>query len=59
MATAYMIYDVYRCSNETKVEGDPECAEDHAIRKWLQHKKLFMRVLNTKINFESFDDPIR
>jgi hypothetical protein len=28
------------CSNETKIEGDPECSSEEDIRKYLLGKKL-------------------
>ena len=35
MDTAYMIYNVYRCGEDTKVPGDLKCAEEAEVRKWL------------------------
>ena len=35
---------------------DPKCAEDTAIKKWRETKKIQIRVLNTKVDFNAFDD---
>jgi len=37
---AYVIYEVLTCSNETKEEGDPECASEDEIEEWLATKLI-------------------
>ena len=51
---AFIYYEVLRCSEETRKVTDPECATEDAINEWTQHKSIGMRVINNKINFESF-----
>ena len=52
---AYIIYDVKRCSEATRVEGDPECAQSGEIDSWTHSKELSFRVLNKNVDFRSFN----
>ena len=53
---SYIIWNVVRCSEETRQEGDPECATTPEIDKWVGTKRIFMRVLNEKVDFKSWDE---
>ena len=35
---AYIFYDVVRCTNATRTDEDPECADEAAIDKWTKYK---------------------
>mmetsp|Transcript_41931 Transcript_41931/g.64189 ORF Transcript_41931/g.64189 Transcript_41931/m.64189 type:complete len:115 (-) Transcript_41931:730-1074(-) len=52
----YFIFEVMRCSEETKVPGDPDCATPDAIDAWLDQKFLTFKVINKKIDFNSFEE---
>lgn len=57
---AYLNYEIFKCSEETKIAGDPECESEANVREWLLHKKIQFNVLNDQIEFKSFDEkPIR
>lgn len=51
METTYVIYQMLRCSEETRIEGDLECHDDTIIEPWLADKSIHLRVLNEKIDF--------
>jgi len=38
---------------------DPECAPPDEINEWLKGKKLMMKMLNYKIDFEDFENTTR
>lgn len=48
---AYITYDVVRCTHGTREPKDPVCAKEEEIDAWLLHKKIFLRLINDKINF--------
>lgn len=43
-----------RCSEDTRQEGDPECATTPEIDEWVGAKRIFVRVLNEKVDFKSW-----
>ena len=51
---AYIIFELRRCDNDTREEGDPVCATPEDTDEWLSTKYAFLRILNTKIDFSSF-----
>lgn len=53
---AYIIFEAWRCSEDTKEPGDPDCASDEDIVKWIDTKMLAMKVINKKIDFLDFGD---
>ena len=55
MEHAYIIYEIKRCEPETMYPGDPDCASPEDIDKWLANKFATFKVINTKIDFNSFE----
>jgi len=53
---AYVIFEIHKCSNETRKEGDPECAEMSEINEWLTTKSLQFRMINNKIDFNNLNE---
>ena len=39
------------CSEETKIYGDPECATDKEIEKYLEGKYLYYNSFGYKVDF--------
>jgi len=52
---AYIIYEIKRCEEDTKEAGDPDCADPDDIDAWLANKFATFKVINTKIDFNSFE----
>ena len=44
------------CIGDECERVDPKCAEDAAIKEWRETKKVQIRVLNTKVDWSTFDD---
>lgn len=59
---SYLVYEFVKCTNEDKVDGDPDCAELETqngvvgINDWLENKKMRMRVLNENVDFNGLWD---
>jgi len=53
---AYFVYDIRKCTDEVREASDPECAEPEAIDAWLSTKFATFKVINTKIDFNSFEN---
>lgn len=45
-----------RCTEETRIQGDPECASEEDIDAWFGVKVATIKIINTKIDFNSFED---
>ena len=55
-SSAYFIYEVNRCSEDTMGQGYPKCASEQEIDDWMLHKYVFMRFLNQNVDFTSRDE---
>lgn len=49
--SAYIIYEIHKCSNETKLPGYPDCKSDDEIEAWLENKYVMFKFINQKIDF--------
>ena len=47
---------MHKCSDATRGENDPECADMNEINEWLKTKALQIRVVDNKIDFDSYED---
>ncbi len=56
MDHSIMRFEVEKCSEASRIEGDPECSSDEEIEDWLHNKKLKMKFIDQKIMFSNFDD---
>lgn len=45
--------EFFKCSNDTKLEGYPDCAAQPDIEAYLEEKKIGFKILNQKIDFNS------
>ena len=54
MDHAFLVYEIFSCSSETKIEGDPDCESEVNIKEWLYHKKILFNVLNDQVEAKSF-----
>ena len=52
---AYIVYDIVRCTEATRNAGDPECADEDAIDKWTEYKKIGIRIINKTIDNSSYN----
>ena len=57
--TLFAIMYVDKCTEATRQPGDPKCASDEEISKWLETKKLVWYFISSKIELNSWDNPIR
>lgn len=46
MDSAYIVYEIHKCSDATKFPGYPACASDADIDAWLSDKYATFKVLN-------------
>ena len=53
---AFIIYEVSKCTEDTRQDDDPECAPMNEINEWLSTKILHLKIIDGKIDFDSFDD---
>ena len=49
--TSYVIYEIHKCNDATRLPDDPECASDEEIDEWLADKKAGFRFISQKIDF--------
>ena len=42
---------MHKCSEATKVEGDPDCASKEEIDDWLLHKRALFKIINNEVDF--------
>jgi hypothetical protein len=58
-----VIIEILKCTEETRLPDDPECADREAINEWINTKKAFFKVLNNKMDFDNINNekdlPIR
>ena len=47
----YNMIKVGECTNETKVDGDPECATDEEIEDYLSDKMFYPYVIDKQANY--------
>ena len=52
---AYVVYEVLKCTNETREEEDPECASEEEINAWIDTKLIQIKVIDTKIDFTTME----
>ena len=52
---AYFVYEVTKCNNKNALPGYG-CANENKINEWLLTKKIYLRILNVKIDYTSFDE---
>ena len=52
---AYIIFEVKPCKDENRDKKDPLCASNDEIDKWLEPKKLIVKVINQKGDFSSYE----
>lgn len=44
--SAYIVMEFFKCSNDTKLEGYPDCAAQPDIEAYLEEKKIGFKILN-------------
>jgi hypothetical protein len=54
--SAYIIYEFFKCSEDTKLPGYPECATPPEIETYLDDKKIGFKIINQKIDFNERGD---
>ena len=55
---SYLIYEIVKCTKDSRKDGDPPCETMGNINKWLSTKAAHMRVLNKKVDFTLYSDKI-
>ena len=53
---AYVIFEILKCHEDTREEGDPECAEMEDINSWLRTKAVQFRMIDNKIDFNNREE---
>ena len=48
---AYVVFEVLKCSNDTREEDDPLCEEPDKITEWIETKLIQIKVIDYKIDF--------
>ena len=54
-----MIFEVSKCTPETwkkLYDDEPACAEGPAINTWLEKKRMYIHMLNEKLDFQSYEE---
>ena len=54
--SAYVIYEIHKCSNATKFKDYPECAPIEEIKKFIEKKFIAFKLINEKIYFNDRDE---
>jgi hypothetical protein len=54
--SAYIVYEIYKCSEETRLPGYPACASEPEIKDWISDKFIAFKILNQKIDFSDRDE---
>lgn len=57
--SSYVVYEVLKCTEETRLPGYPKCKSDQEIEDWLETKYAMIRFLDHKIDFTYGADPTR
>ena len=50
------VIEIRKCSNDTLKPGEPTCASEEEIKEWTWYKSAKIRMINTKIDFNKYDD---
>lgn len=54
--SSYLIYEIHKCTNATRLPGYPECAPKEEMEKWLSTKYAAFKMINQKIDFTDRDE---
>lgn len=54
--SAYIVYEIHKCTEATRLDGYPPCAPSDEITTWLADKYATFKVLNQKIDFTDRDE---
>ena len=54
---SYVIYEINKCTDDVResVGQDIECASENEIDAWLERKKVGFRIIQSKLDFSTFD----
>ena len=51
-----MVYEILKCQDDLKEDDDPACADISDINDWLSTKQLHLKVVDNKIDFNSYEE---
>ena len=49
----YVIVEIWKCTNETRTDGDPQCAGPDQIERWIRHKSAMFKVISNQVNYDN------
>ena len=45
-----------KCQDDLRLDDDPACAPMNEINEWLETKQLHLKVIDNKIDFNSYEE---
>ena len=56
MNHAYVVYEIWKCNDDIREEGDPECKGLDEINEWISMKSLSFKYIDIKVDFEKREE---
>ena len=54
--SAFVIYEIHKCSEKTMGPGYPECAKPDEIEAWINSKKATFKLISSKIDLTEMEE---